>query len=258
MLHAILRHNEQTRIRPDSRREQVGPLALMTSASNKRPYVNYAWPVVEHEHTPVAHVTLDNLIEIVRRFHEANRLPRFEFPAELAPSLGLLLEEYGFTETRTMPLMAWRWPTNVVPPPGFEVSAVQTPEDLQVHTRVYHEGFQIEPPADLNTILESRYRDVVEGRRIFLTALLNGQPAATAQLIPGVGSVEIVGVTTLPALRGHGIGAALTQVATQQARERGANLIFLASASDQSSRLYRRIGYQEIGTTVTWVAKPDT
>ncbi len=254
MLHTILHHYEQTRAQPDSRREQLGHLALLISPSVDRPYANYAWPAVEEGHIDTVHIDIKDITEVARRFREANRQPRFEYPAEVAPALGLLLDEQGYIEARHMPLMALRWPSRVVLPGGLEITNASTLVDLRAHIHVYHLGFEIEPPTDLDEMLELRYEEIRQGKRLFLTASLYGVPIATAQLILSDDSAEIVGVTTLKTHRQKGVGAAITHGAVLQAQQHGVQLIFLASANEQASRVYRKLGFQEVGTSVIWVA----
>jgi len=57
-----------------------------------------------------------------------------------------------------------------------------------------------------------------------------------------------VGVGTLPAARRRGAGAAVTGVLVEDARRRGATLVYLSAADDRVARLYARLGFVRIGT----------
>jgi ribosomal protein S18 acetylase RimI-like enzyme len=70
--------------------------------------------------------------------------------------------------------------------------------------------------------------------------------AGSHQLAAGV--AEVMGVGTLPAARRRGIGAAVTGRLVQDARERGAGIVFLSAASDDVARLYERLGFHRVGT----------
>ena len=70
--------------------------------------------------------------------------------------------------------------------------------------------------------------------------------AGSHQPVDGVS--EVTGVGTLPAARGRGIGGAVTGRLVQDARERGAELVFLSAADDRVARLYARRGFRRIGT----------
>jgi GNAT superfamily N-acetyltransferase len=70
--------------------------------------------------------------------------------------------------------------------------------------------------------------------------------AGSHQLAAGV--AEVMGVGTLPAARRRGIGAAVTGRLVQDARERGAEIVFLSAADDDVARLYERLGFHRVGT----------
>ena len=59
---------------------------------------------------------------------------------------------------------------------------------------------------------------------------------------------EVTGVGTLPAARRRGIGAAVTGQLVEDARERGAELVFLSAADDDVARMYERLGFRRIAT----------
>ena len=62
------------------------------------------------------------------------------------------------------------------------------------------------------------------------------------------GVCEVTGVGTLPSARRRGIGAALTGRLVQDARERGAAIVFLSAAGDDVARMYERLGFRRVGT----------
>ena len=63
------------------------------------------------------------------------------------------------------------------------------------------------------------------------------------------GSVcEVMGIGTLPSARRRGIGAAVTGRLVQDARERGAEIVFLSAAGDDVARMYEQIGFRRLGT----------
>ena len=70
--------------------------------------------------------------------------------------------------------------------------------------------------------------------------------AGSHQLARGVS--EVMGVGTLPAARRRGIGSAVTGGLVQDARSRGAEIVFLSAAGDDVARLYERLGFRRIGT----------
>ncbi|HKH17054.1 MAG TPA: GNAT family N-acetyltransferase [Solirubrobacteraceae bacterium] len=62
------------------------------------------------------------------------------------------------------------------------------------------------------------------------------------------GVCEVMGVGTLPAARRRGIGSAVTARLAQDARERGAEIVFLSAADDAVARVYGRLGFRRVGT----------
>lgn len=90
-----------------------------------------------------------------------------------------------------------------------------------------------------------------------IVAMERGRPVAVGSHQPvdveGTEVSEVVGVATLPRLRGRGLGAGLASALTAHARE-SADLVFLAAGDDDVARVYERIGFAWIATTA--VAEP--
>ena len=86
-----------------------------------------------------------------------------------------------------------------------------------------------------------------------LTSMVVAESATEGPLGTGshqlVGDVtEITGVGTLPSARRRGIGVAVTGRLVEDARDRGAQLVFLSAADEDVERLYARLGFRRIGT----------
>ena len=70
-----------------------------------------------------------------------------------------------------------------------------------------------------------------------------------------VGDVTaIVGVATLPSARRRGLAALVTARLVQDARERGAEVVFIEAEDDDVARIYGRLGFERIGTAC--IAEP--
>jgi len=65
---------------------------------------------------------------------------------------------------------------------------------------------------------------------------------------------ELTGIATLPSWRRKGIGAALTRLLAQDAREQGATTVFLSAGDDSVARVYERVGFRRVATAC--VAEP--
>ena len=77
---------------------------------------------------------------------------------------------------------------------------------------------------------------------------LDGAPVATASAIVGDHHVDVEFISTLPEVRGRGIGRAATAVATLAASDRPAMLI----SSDDGRSVYERLGYLPLLRFTLW------
>ena len=70
-----------------------------------------------------------------------------------------------------------------------------------------------------------------------------------------VGAVSaIVGVATLPSARRHGLAGLVTARLVQDARERGAEVVFIEAEDADVARVYARLGFERVGTAC--IAEP--
>ena len=76
--------------------------------------------------------------------------------------------------------------------------------------------------------------------------------AGSHQLVGEVSA--IVGVATLPSARRRGLGALVTARLVQDARERGAEVVFIEAADADVARIYARLGFERVGTAC--IAEP--
>ena len=65
---------------------------------------------------------------------------------------------------------------------------------------------------------------------------------------PVGGVTAIVGVATLPSARRRGLAALVTARLVQDAREGGAELIFIEAEDADVARIYGRLGFERVGT----------
>jgi GNAT superfamily N-acetyltransferase len=79
---------------------------------------------------------------------------------------------------------------------------------------------------------------------------LNGVPVACNMLFNGAGVASVFGVATVPEARGKGIGAAITLIAYEEARQLGYRYGVLF-ATELGVPVYRRIGFREVGATIS-------
>src|SRR5262245_5954025 len=91
------------------------------------------------------------------------------------------------------------------------------------------------------------------GTRLLLIASVDGRIVGSGQLVfpdapNGRHRVELQKLFVGQAVRGRGIGTLLMTALHDASRERGRSLVLLgARRGDSAERLYRRLGYREIG-----------
>ena len=92
-----------------------------------------------------------------------------------------------------------------------------------------------------------RQARVAAGRPTVVAAYVDGQPVARGghTLIDGVS--EITGVATLPAFRRRGLGTAVTAALAGHAVRGGAELLWLSADDEAVARVYRQLGFRDIG-----------
>ena len=93
---------------------------------------------------------------------------------------------------------------------------------------------------------------IAAGRTVMMVAVDHGEPVAVGSHQPvdvdGSEVSEIVGVATLPRLRGRGLGAGMASALVAHARET-ADMVFLAAGDDDVARVYERVGFARLATT---------
>jgi GNAT superfamily N-acetyltransferase len=188
-----------------------------------------------------------------------------EWIAELEPGLLDLARAAGMRVTRAplLVLRAGRWRTPD-PPAGVTVRPL-APGDpaLAAAGAVQDIGFAhpgtavgTAGPAERDAAAIGRSAaelDFLSDRiRAGLTATVVAEDAGgvlAAGAHQPVGDVSaIVGVATLPSARRRGLAALVTARLVQDARERGAELVFVEAEDADVARIYARLGFERVGT----------
>lgn len=160
------------------------------------------------------------------------------------------LTERGFRYDANTPGMAVDLHTlelSAAAVPGLEIRRVASAPDMQAWGETFAAGYELPPAWHASTITffnEIGYDLQTSHYRHYL-GLFDGEPVATASLFVGAGVVGIMYVSTLPAARRRGIGAAVTLAALIDGRDLGYRIGVLQS-SDQGYPVYRRLGFVEV------------
>jgi len=148
-------------------------------------------------------------------------------------------------------------PDDLPRPIGLRIAPVVAGKTLRQWIHVASIGFGVREEFEkvwydffVEAVFDTRFRTYL--------ALLHGQPVGTSQLFLSAGVAGIYNVTCIPEARGQGIGAAVTLAPLLAAREMG-YYISILQASQQGSRVYRRLGFQDFGhlSVYLWEQKKD-
>jgi ribosomal protein S18 acetylase RimI-like enzyme len=137
--------------------------------------------------------------------------------------------------------------------PAKEVPAVAEIVDFQEARPAIAASFAAQPWADSEEVVRclTDYRVKLEreiGAR-FYAARVDGAIAAHCELYVGPdGVAQVEDVNTAEAYRGRGLASACVMRAVRDARDAGADLVFLyADANDWPQHLYTKLGFRPVG-----------
>jgi GNAT superfamily N-acetyltransferase len=219
-------------------------------------------------------VGADDVAAVRARQRELGVREAFEWVHETTPSLAGAAAAAGL-EVLQVPLLALTggdWS----PPPApagvrlrmlgaddASLAAAQAVVELAFAERAGDSGGPGEKGTELGAA-GPEARDLTEARlgdlgflreriRAGVTAMAVAESEADGPLCTGShqragGVCELMGIGTLPSARRRGIGAAVTGRLAQDARERGAEIVFLSAAGEHVARMYERLGFRRVGT----------
>jgi predicted N-acetyltransferase YhbS len=247
----------------DARIEAVGALDV--------PIGPPAWPYPARPRPGAEPVTAADVAAAVA-LQEAAGLPAaLEWVPERAPQAAAAARAAGLT-VEELPLLVVVDPVEVLLPAGVRLYLVGADDpDLPRYQRVAaiafaHPGGRadvLEAPLDQSAEATARTavlrERIAAGRTVMMVAVENGQPVAVGSHQPvdvnGTETSEVVGVATLPRLRGRSLGAGVASALVAHARE-SAGTVFLVAGDDDVARVYERIGFARVATTAVADRRP--
>lgn len=227
------------------RDEEVG---WVVAADIPHPALNAVRPVRQHAGL------VERIPEILSTYPDNVPVAWWLMPDDGREELSAALSGAGFERAAVMPAVAGRVPTTTAkPPPDVVLVTPTTDEDWDAVATVQSDGFSLAP--ELSATIARSVRALAEHE--------SGPPTLEAVLarkggVPvSVGFVshraEIAGLwslTTLPAVRGTGVGGAMVDHRLALARARGAEIAFMHSGGNAeplfTARGFRRIGNCEM------------
>lgn len=247
---------------PDARIEAAGALDV--------PIGSPAWPHPARPRPGAGPVTADDVRAAVALQEQAGLPVGLEWACERSPDAAPAARSAGLTVDE-QPLLVVADPVELLLPAGVRLYLVGADDpDLPEYQRVAaiafaHPGGRAEvreAPLDRSPAAVARTsvlrERIAAGRTVMMVAVERGVPVGVGAHQPvdvdGDEVSEVVGVATLPRLRGRGLGAGLASALAAHARET-ADLVFLTAGDDDVARIYERVGFARLGTT--GVAVPD-
>jgi ribosomal protein S18 acetylase RimI-like enzyme len=227
--------------RAASTTEEVGPFTLFL-AEEGIGWQFYARPRLGSDAT----FTADDVRRVLDRQVELGRPRAIEWVDEVTPSLFAAAVEAGHTAGR-YPLLAL--------PAEAEVGAIGTTrvlaaDDADLALTVGAVSAAFEGSDDVTERpVGKRPGLIASGHLIELAAyddeghLVGGGSAA-----PRGETAELMGIGVPPARRGSGAGTTITHGLVRACRAAGVEIVFLSAYNDAAASIYRRVGFEDVGT----------
>jgi predicted GNAT family acetyltransferase len=86
--------------------------------------------------------------------------------------------------------------------------------------------------------------------KVMLKAVVDGRPIASGVVTDSGGTAEITAIVTQASYRGRGIASAITSSLARIALEAGCDVVYLTARDDDAARIYRRVGFERVGTYI--------
>jgi ribosomal protein S18 acetylase RimI-like enzyme len=135
-------------------------------------------------------------------------------------------------------ILAWAAPGVAFAHPGTAIGKAGVTERDKLAAN--HEAATID-------MLRTRLRC---GRSVLATASGPNGPLAAGSYQLADGTAEITGIGVLPASRRRGLASAVTHLLAADALAQGARTVFLSATDAEVARIYARLGFREIGTSL--------
>ena len=247
----------------DARIRSVGGLDV--------PIGDPAWPYPARPRADGDPVTAEDVRTAVAMQEEAGLPAALEWVPECSPETAAAARAAGLT-VEELPLLVAVDPVELLLPVGLRLYVVGADDpELPRYQRVAATAFTHPGgPADvgdvpLDTSEEALARTevlrerIASGRTVMMVAVENGEPVAVGSHQPvdvdGTEVSEVVGVATLPQLRGRGVGAGMASALVAHATET-ADMVFLAAGDDDVARVYERVGFARLATSAVADLRP--
>jgi ribosomal protein S18 acetylase RimI-like enzyme len=220
--------------------EEVGPFTLFLADEGT------GWDFYARPRLGCRAFTAADVRRVLARQVELGRPQAIEWVDDVTPALTRAVTEAGLEHGR-YPLLALA-PDTVVPvPERTRVLAADDP-DLPLAVGAVSAAFEgtdeiIEQPPG------SRPRMIAGGLLVEVAAYdADGRLIGGGSAAPRGETAELMGIGVPPSGRKAGVGTAITQALVHACRAAGVRTVFLSAYSDAAASIYRRTGFEDIGT----------
>ena len=233
--------------------EAVGPFTLFVGRGSWGYYARPRLGLVET-------VGRDDVLALLARQRELDVPTEIEWQPAVTPSLAAAATAAGMV-VHEFRLMVHGDEAHQPRVPGSEsrVRLVDATDDLVELLSTQQLGFGASESVDPGSVDTLRTR-IEAGTTRVAAAYANaaGRPVCVGMHNP-VGEVsEVVGVSTVPAARRQGWAARVSEALVADAYALGVRTVFLSAADDAVARVYRRVGFADIGTVCAAELTPAT
>lgn len=222
--------------------EECGPFTIFVPGEVTR-WTFYARPRLGL----TADITADDVRRVLDRRAELGLPRNIEWVDEVTPSLRPAVAEAVGDRTDRYPLLVRRLDPVPDEQPGIAVLAPDHP-DLAAAIGAAGASFGSTDTFEPAT-LTSQAR-LIEGGELIVVAAYDAAGAVVGggSTAPRGTVTELMGIGVIPRARSTGLGTAATQALVRAAMQAGVTTLFLSAASDGAASIYRRVGFEDVGT----------
>jgi GNAT superfamily N-acetyltransferase len=239
-LHAIEAYYD-TVARVSATTEEVGPFTLFL-AEEGTGWQFYARPRRGGE----GPFTADDVRGVLARQVELGRPRALEWVAEITPALLAAVSAAGF-RTGRYPLLALDPEADVALPDRTRVLSADD-RDLPLAVGAGSAAFSGSDEVCEGPV--GRRRHLIEAGDLIVVAAYaaDGRLLGCGSAAPRGDIAELMGIGVLPAHRIQGAGTAITLALVHACRDAGSPTTFLSAYNDAAASIYRRVGFEDVGT----------
>lgn len=224
--------------------ETVGPFTLFVGRGAWAYYARPRLGLVED-------VGRDDVLALLARQRELDVPTEIEWQPAVTPSLAEAARAAGMVvhEFRLMVHVLDAADPPAEPDPASGVRLVDVADDLVELLSAQQRGFGVREPVDPQAVQTLRARMEAGLTRVAAGHAASADRPVCVGMHNPVGRVsEVVGVSTVPSARRQGWAARVSQALVADAYAQGVRTVFLSAAGDDVARVYRRVGFVDLGT----------